>query len=32
MDVQCALLDKKITGWRGSRPQVDDMTMIGIRV
>ena len=24
--------DECITAWRGSRPQVDDMTMIGIRV
>ena len=29
---QCNLLDRTITQWRNSRPQVDDMTMIGIRV
>ena len=32
LDQQCRLLDECITAWRGSRPQVDDMTMIGIRV
>ena len=26
------LLDKTITEWRGERPQVDDMTLIGVRV
>ena len=32
LDQQCRLLDECITAWRGIRPQVDDMTMIGIRV
>ena len=32
LDQQCRLLDECITVWRGIRPQVDDMTMIGIRV
>ena len=32
MDVQCAALDTFINEWRGDRPQVDDMTLIGVRV
>ena len=32
MDIQCATLDAFITEWRNGRPQVDDMTLIGIRV
>ena len=29
---QCAILEQKISDWRGSYPQVDDMTLIGISV
>lgn len=32
LDEQRQLLDESITAWRGFRQQVDDMTMIGIRV
>lgn len=32
MTKQYELLDEKMTEWRGKRPQVDDMTLIGIRV
>ena len=32
LDEQCALLDETITKWRGSRMQVDDITLIGVRV
>ncbi|MBO4244568.1 MAG: serine/threonine-protein phosphatase [Bacteroidales bacterium] len=31
-DTQCSLIDKTITDWRGNTPQVDDMTLVGIRV
>jgi serine phosphatase RsbU (regulator of sigma subunit) len=31
-DEQCRLIDEKITDWRNGRPQVDDMTLIGVRV
>ena len=31
-ETQCELLDKKILAWRGGTPQIDDMTMVGIRV
>lgn len=29
---QCKLIDERITEWRNGRPQVDDMTLIGVRV
>ena len=32
MSEQCELLDKCVTEWRNGRPQVDDMTLIGVRV
>ncbi len=32
MSLQCELLDNCITEWRNGRPQVDDMTLIGVRV
>ena len=32
MSEQCELLDNCITEWRNGRPQVDDMTLIGVRV
>ncbi len=32
VDEQCAHIDSTIAEWRGGRPQVDDMTLIGIRV
>ena len=32
MSEQCELLDNRITEWRNGRPQVDDMTLIGVRV
>ncbi|MCR5453467.1 MAG: SpoIIE family protein phosphatase [Bacteroidales bacterium] len=32
IDTQCDILDKSITRWRNARPQVDDMTLVGIRV
>ena len=31
-ETQCELLDNKILAWRGGTPQIDDMTMVGIRV
>ena len=31
-DEQCQIIDQTITTWRGSTPQVDDMTLVGIRV
>ncbi|MCR5453880.1 MAG: serine/threonine-protein phosphatase, partial [Bacteroidales bacterium] len=31
-DEQCNIIDQKIHEWRGDTPQVDDMTLIGIRV
>jgi serine phosphatase RsbU (regulator of sigma subunit) len=31
-DEQSQLLEQSITAWRGNTPQVDDMTLIGIRV
>ena len=31
-DTQLRLLDKTITAWSNGRPQVDDMTLIGIRI
>ena len=32
VDIQCDLLTQEITDWRGDSPQVDDMTLVGIRV
>jgi len=32
MDEQMSRLDEAITAWRGSRAQIDDMTLVGIRV
>ena len=32
VEEQCQILEEKITDWRGNTPQVDDMTLIGIRV
>ncbi|MBO4373217.1 MAG: SpoIIE family protein phosphatase, partial [Bacteroidales bacterium] len=29
---QCKLIDERITEWRNGRPQVDDITLIGVRV
>ncbi len=29
---QCQILEEKIRSWQGETPQIDDMTMIGIRV
>ena len=29
---QRTLIDRRITEWRNGRPQVDDMTLIGVRV
>ena len=31
-DEQCAILDQSISAWRGNTPQIDDMTLVGIRV
>ena len=31
-ETQCRMLDDTITTWRNGRPQVDDMTLIGVRV
>ncbi len=31
-DDQYNILDQKIHEWRGDTPQVDDMTLVGIRV
>ncbi len=32
IDTQRTILDESITRWRNARPQVDDMTLVGIRV
>ena len=32
LERQCQLIDMRITAWRNGRPQVDDMTLIGVRV
>lgn len=32
MDKQMSRLDEAITAWRGNRAQIDDMTLVGIRV
>ena len=32
MDTQCEILDTFVNEWRNGRPQVDDMTLIGVRV
>jgi serine phosphatase RsbU (regulator of sigma subunit) len=32
LEKQCRLLKNSISEWQGGRPQVDDMTMVGIRV
>ncbi|MBQ3656983.1 MAG: SpoIIE family protein phosphatase [Bacteroidales bacterium] len=32
LDYQCQVLEKKITDWQGNTPQIDDMTLVGIRV
>ncbi|MBR4620775.1 MAG: SpoIIE family protein phosphatase [Salinivirgaceae bacterium] len=32
LETQCQLLDQTITKWRNGRQQVDDMTLVGIRV
>nr|MCR5455316.1 SpoIIE family protein phosphatase [Bacteroidales bacterium] len=32
LDEQCTLLEERITQWRNGRPQVDDMTLIGIKI
>ena len=32
MEKQRELLDEKVLAWRGNMPQVDDMTLVGIRV
>lgn len=32
VDTQCELLTQAINNWRGDAPQVDDMTLVGIRV
>ena len=32
LDVQYTLLDDTVTKWRGNRAQVDDLTLIGVRV
>jgi serine phosphatase RsbU (regulator of sigma subunit) len=32
LETQCQLLDQTITQWRNGRQQVDDMTLVGIRV
>lgn len=29
---QCSLIEQTISDWRADRPQIDDMTMVGIRV
>ena len=31
-ETQCQLIDKAMIEWRGNTPQVDDMTLVGIRV
>lgn len=31
-DQQCQFVDQTISAWRGNYPQVDDMTLVGIRV
>ena len=32
VDEQSAIIGQKIRDWRGDTPQVDDMTLVGIRV
>ena len=32
VDGQCEILEQTILRWRGNTPQVDDMTLVGIRV
>ncbi|MBR4215118.1 MAG: SpoIIE family protein phosphatase [Bacteroidales bacterium] len=32
VDNQCRLLEKTIDDWRGNSPQMDDMTLVGIRI
>jgi len=29
---QCIALEQTIIAWRGGTPQIDDMTMVGIRI
>jgi serine phosphatase RsbU (regulator of sigma subunit) len=29
---QCSLIEQTISDWRADRPQLDDMTMVGIQV
>lgn len=32
LDAQSSFLEQIITAWRGTNPQIDDMTLVGIRV
>jgi serine phosphatase RsbU (regulator of sigma subunit) len=32
MEQQNTLIEERIISWRGGNPQVDDMTLVGIRV
>ncbi|MBQ1697933.1 MAG: SpoIIE family protein phosphatase, partial [Bacteroidales bacterium] len=32
MATQCQLLEKAILDWRGNTPQVDDITLVGVKV